>query len=64
MITAIPINTTSSQDLPVNGVLMYPPVKENMLITNPRDIPGFGAGGKTPVYHYHHGVNTLQWIAE
>jgi long-chain acyl-CoA synthetase len=57
MITAIPMYHIFA--LTVNGVLMYSSGVKNILITNPRDIPGFCKELKKHRFTIITGVNTL-----
>lgn len=57
MITAIPMYHIFG--LTVNGVLMYSTGVKNVLITNPRDIPGFIKELKKHKFSIVTGVNTL-----
>lgn len=57
MITAIPLY--HSFGLTVNGLLMYASGVKNVLITNPRDIPGFVKELKKHKFTILTGVNTL-----
>jgi long-chain acyl-CoA synthetase len=57
MITAIPMY--HSFGLTVNGLLMYSAGVKNVLITNPRDIPGFVKELKKHRFTILTGVNTL-----
>lgn len=57
MITAIPMYHIFA--LTVNGVLMYSSGVKNVLITNPRDIPGFCKELKKHKFTIITGVNTL-----
>lgn len=57
MITAIPMYHIFG--LTVNGVLMYSSGVKNVLITNPRDIPGFVKELKKHKFTIVTGVNTL-----
>ncbi len=57
MITAIPMYHIFA--LTVNGVLMYTSGVKNVLITNPRDIPGFCKELKKHRFTIMTGVNTL-----
>lgn len=57
MITAIPMY--HSFGLTVNGLLMYSSGVKNVLITNPRDIPGFVKELKKHRFTILTGVNTL-----
>lgn len=57
MITAIPMY--HSFGLSVNGLLMYHSGVKNVLITNPRDIPGFVKELKKHKFTILTGVNTL-----
>ena len=57
MITAIPMYHIFG--LTVNGVLMYSTGVKNVLITNPRDIPGFVKELKKHKFTILTGVNTL-----
>ena len=57
MITAIPMYHIFG--LTVNGVLMYSSGVKNVLITNPRDIPGFVKELKKHKFTILTGVNTL-----
>jgi long-chain acyl-CoA synthetase len=57
MITAIPMYHIFA--LTVNGVLMYSSGVKNVLITNPRDIPGFIKELKKHKFTIITGVNTL-----
>ncbi len=57
MITAIPLYHIFG--LTVNGVLMYSTGVKNVLITNPRDIPGFIKELKKHKFTILTGVNTL-----
>ncbi len=57
MITAIPMYHIFG--LTVNGVLMYSTGVKNVLITNPRDIPGFVKELKKHKFTIITGVNTL-----
>lgn len=57
MITAIPLY--HSFGLTVNGVLMYSSGVKNVLITNPRDIPGFVKELRKHRFTILTGVNTL-----
>jgi long-chain acyl-CoA synthetase len=57
MITAIPMYHIFA--LTVNGILMYSTGVKNVLITNPRDIPGFCKELKKHKFTIITGVNTL-----
>ncbi|MBM3178490.1 MAG: AMP-binding protein [Bacteroidetes bacterium] len=57
MITALPMYHIFA--LTVNGVLMYHSGVKNVLITNPRDIPGFVKELKKHTFTIMTGVNTL-----
>jgi long-chain acyl-CoA synthetase len=57
MITAIPMYHIFA--LSVNGILMYSTGVKNVLITNPRDIPGFCKELKKHKFTIITGVNTL-----